>query len=148
LGEVNDVRFHPNGRFFFTAGIDKKIKMWEWGTDSCVKRFFNCHSSIQSLSPLKTGLSLRVPIRELPESTYTQKVGTFWVPAMTTLFASGHWRINARGWAKTSAFWLFSSNFVSHHSAVCLHRPFGQGDICKIYASRSKGRLWFQRSNH
>lgn len=38
LGEVNDVRFHPNGRFFFTAGIDKKIKMWEWGTDSCVKR--------------------------------------------------------------------------------------------------------------
>nr|CAD2150024.1 unnamed protein product [Meloidogyne enterolobii] len=38
IGDVNDVKFHPNGRFFFTAGIDKKIKMWEPRNDNCVKR--------------------------------------------------------------------------------------------------------------
>ncbi|KAF7632547.1 hypothetical protein Mgra_00008062 [Meloidogyne graminicola] len=38
IGDVNDLRFHPNGKFFFTAGIDKKIKMWEPRNDNCVKR--------------------------------------------------------------------------------------------------------------
>lgn len=38
IGEVNDVHFHPNGKYFFTAGIDKKIKMWEAGMDTCAKR--------------------------------------------------------------------------------------------------------------
>lgn len=38
IGDVNDMRFHPNGRFFFTAGIDKKIKMWEPRNDNCVRR--------------------------------------------------------------------------------------------------------------
>jgi len=38
LGEVNDCLFHPNGRLFFTAGADKKVKLWEIGQDSCTKK--------------------------------------------------------------------------------------------------------------
>ena len=41
MGEVNDVRFHPNGKFFFTAGMDKKIKMWEPGSETCARRWEN-----------------------------------------------------------------------------------------------------------
>ncbi|KAI1721995.1 autophagy protein 16 (ATG16) domain-containing protein [Ditylenchus destructor] len=39
LGEVNDCVFHPNGKFFFVAGNDKKIKMFEPGSEMCTKRY-------------------------------------------------------------------------------------------------------------
>uniref|UniRef100_A0A914HC98 Uncharacterized protein n=1 Tax=Globodera rostochiensis TaxID=31243 RepID=A0A914HC98_GLORO len=38
MGEVNDVLFHPNGKFFFTAGMDKKVKMWAMDHDSFCKK--------------------------------------------------------------------------------------------------------------
>ncbi|KAL3116025.1 hypothetical protein niasHT_007325 [Heterodera trifolii] len=38
MGEVNDVLFHPNGHCFFTAGMDKKVKMWAMDHDSFCKK--------------------------------------------------------------------------------------------------------------
>lgn len=39
MGEVNDVLFHPNGKFFFTAGMEKKVKMWAQDRESYTKKF-------------------------------------------------------------------------------------------------------------
>lgn len=39
LGEVTDILWHPNGKFFFTAGNDKKIKMFEMLNENCSKKF-------------------------------------------------------------------------------------------------------------
>uniref|UniRef100_A0A914EFW3 WD_REPEATS_REGION domain-containing protein n=1 Tax=Acrobeloides nanus TaxID=290746 RepID=A0A914EFW3_9BILA len=38
LGEVTDVLWHPNGKYFFTAGNDKKIKMFELLNENYVKK--------------------------------------------------------------------------------------------------------------
>lgn len=39
MGEVNDVLFHPSGKFFFTAGMDKKVKMWSLDRGNHTKKF-------------------------------------------------------------------------------------------------------------
>jgi platelet-activating factor acetylhydrolase IB subunit alpha len=41
---VNEVAFHPNGRFLLSVSDDKSIRVWDLNNGRCYKKMLNAHS--------------------------------------------------------------------------------------------------------
>jgi autophagy-related protein 16 len=67
--EINDVRWHPNGKYFFTAGNDKKITMWEYNNE-----FVSVKSTFAGANQTVTRIDLDPECRHVLGSSYDSAV--------------------------------------------------------------------------
>jgi autophagy-related protein 16 len=67
--EINDVRWHPNGKYFFTAGNDKKITMWEYNNE-----FVSVKSTFSGANQTVTRIDLDPECRHVLGSSYDHAV--------------------------------------------------------------------------